>query len=103
MKTKVENTPFTIDAAAIARGMLDLFSEDEKVVLRFGMLPAKKMQSLEEALRRKFSEGTDGNSDELVAIGEESRQAWHYSLEETVSKAMKEITLEIYKIGDLVV
>lgn len=102
MQTTIQGTPFKVDAEAIAKGMFDMFSRKEKMILRLGMLPAEKMHALERSLRERFSEGTDGKTDTLVAVGQNG-DVWEYSLKETVSQAMKEITLEIYKIGDLVV
>ena len=44
MKKQLREAPFTIDAAKIAEGMLEMFDDNERVALRFGMLPAVKMQ-----------------------------------------------------------
>lgn len=43
----------TIDAEAIANGIYEMFSENERACLAFGMLPADKMESLTRMLNEK--------------------------------------------------
>jgi hypothetical protein len=64
MMTKLTNAPFNIDADAIAEGLLEMFSEEERVILRFGMLPAEKMRVLEQALLEKFLAGSTARTPE---------------------------------------
>ena len=54
MTTTLRTVPFTIDADAIAEGLLEMFTDNERVVLRFGMLPAEKMECVKSSLERKF-------------------------------------------------
>lgn len=104
----MQTAPFTIDAPAIAAGMIELFTQDEKDILRFGMLPAEKMESLRRAIERRFSQTEHAivrNNDEYICVHETPtrRNIITFSMKKLVAEAMHEITLEIYKIGDLVV
>jgi hypothetical protein len=93
-----------------------MFTDDERMVLRFGMLPAKKMEILETNLREKFdklgshprvafplsviAESGYTEDDRLSTIDGVIRE---WNLRKLVSEAVREITLAIYAIGDLVV
>jgi len=46
----------TIDAAAIAQGLYDLFDSNEQACVAFGMLPAEKMRVLEKQLGQKVED-----------------------------------------------
>lgn len=97
----------TLDAKQLARGFYDLFDKNEKTVLRFGMLPAEKMEVLEQNLREEFervSAKMDGDT-RIVFTKEGSALPPYikFSLKEAVREAMHKITLEIYAIGNLVV
>jgi hypothetical protein len=99
--------PFTIDAEALAAGLLELFDDEERVVLRFGMLPALKMESVERMLREKFTENCTGPSDgdqfSAWTNNPGERRVVEFSMKKLVSEAMHEISVALYKIGDLVV
>lgn len=114
-KVKLHELPVTVNVSAMAAGLLEIFDEDERVILRFGMLPAKKMELLEKTLREKFEElgqhpakawplsmitETYGPDDRVSSVNGEVRE---WNLRKLVSEAMREITLGIYAIGDLVV
>ena len=78
MTTTFERDGVKVDVEAIALGLIELFDEDELVALRFGMLPAKKMESLHNSLSWRVPD----------------------SMLKDVEKA---ITLAIYSHGNLVV
>ena len=46
----------TIDERRIAEGIYDLFTDQDRTVCAFGMLPADKMESLQRMLGEKFEE-----------------------------------------------
>ena len=113
---ELQELPVTVNVTKLARGVFDLFTEDEKTVLRFGMLPAKKMELLETQLRDKFnglgkhprevwpkstSGGESYTEDTRMSSVDGTYTEWH--LDKLVSEAMHEVTLGIYRIGDLVV
>lgn len=118
-RVKLHELPVTVNVSALAAGILDLFTEDERVILRFGMLPAKKMEILEKQLRDKF-EGLGqhptkvwplsmisesyGPDDRLSMVGGAVGGAVReWNIRKLVSEALHEVTLGIYAIGDLVV
>lgn len=68
----LKTVPFEIDVPKIAQGMLNLFDDDERVVLRFGMLPAAKMALLKKSLEAKFLEKKRGMDESTVKFIEES-------------------------------
>jgi len=108
--------PVTIDVSAMAQGILDLFTDEERTVLRFGMLPAQKMESLERLLREKFDglgrHPKDVWPESLIATtayGPDARvstvhgDTTEWDIGKLVREATHEITLALYAIGDLVV
>jgi hypothetical protein len=113
---KLRELPVTVNVSAMAAGILEMFDENERTVLRFGMLPAKKMELLEKNLREKFDELGKHPADVFYLSGV-AREEWNeddrlstvngevteWNLRKLVSEAMHEITLGIYAIGDLVV
>lgn len=100
---KLQTVPFDIDTQKIAEGLLDLFTEDERIALRFGMLPAQKMESVQRLLRNKFLEhATSKDGDLFTAVTPTGRHI-DFSMKKLVNEAMHEISLVLYGIGDLVV
>lgn len=101
---RLREAPVTINVSGMARGLLEMFDKQERVVLRFGMLPAKKMEILEKQLTEYFREtlflGRSGNEHEVLFTEHGYRTI---NLKQVVREAMHEITLAIYQIGDLVV
>lgn len=99
--------PVTINATAIAKGMLDLFDENERTVLRFGMLPHNHIQLLERTLEDKFRNTYPNceTGDALTAVID--AEGWpryvDFSMKKLVSECVHEVTLELYAHGDLVV
>lgn len=103
MKKSLTNAPFTIDATAIAKGLLNLFTEEERTVLRFGMLPAEKMNACVRMLREKFLEtATSKGGDAFTGIRADGHCV-DFSMKRLVAEAVHEIALELYAIGELVV
>lgn len=100
----------TIDADAIAQGMLPMFSPEERTVLRFGLLPAAKMELMETALREKFIDilrqqlikerNLSPEADApMITLSTEGRK-----MQATfVKEAARAVTLALYKHGELVV
>lgn len=117
MTTKLQNAPFTIDAEAIAEGLFEMFDENERVALRFGMLPAEKMRIIEQALREKFlsvskrttpedygSLEVKWDGDTYVAVTNiPGRTFVEFSMKKLVNEATHAVCLALYGIGDLVV
>jgi len=115
-KVKLRELPVTVNVTKMAEGLKEMFDDEELTILRFGMLPAKKMELLEKNLREKFGElgrhprdvwpksliaTTCYDEDDRVSMVNDEVREWH--LGKLVSEAMHEISLGIYAIGDLVV
>lgn len=107
MQTKLRTLPLTIDADKIAEGLLEMFTDDERVVLRFGMLPAQKMEILqrqmESSFRERFTLDTGDQCTAYVKRDGDTREVVEFSMKRLVSEAVHEVCLALYKIGDLVV
>lgn len=99
--------PITVDYDGLARGLLDLFTDEERAVLRFGMLPAVKMEILENQLRGKFMEecvvSSEGGDRYMAVV---TAEGWDrhvdFSMNELVSNISHNVSLKIYEYGDLV-
>jgi hypothetical protein len=103
---KLREAPITIDADAIAEGLLEMFTDEERTVLRFGMLPAHHMERLERALRNKFEEyAAYRDGEECVAMlkDDQDKAFVRFRMDALVREAMRKVTLALYDIGDLVV
>lgn len=110
MNERLRTAPFDIDPQAIAEGMLEMFSDEERTVLRFGMLPYEKMQVLDKCLREKFMElcRTDPSGDDAYAAWCKDEHTGgpsvvDFKMSKLVSEASHLVSLAIYKSGDLVV
>lgn len=107
MQKRLKTLPITMDADKIAEGMLEMFTDDERVVLRFGMLPFEKMQMFEKefeaSIRERFA--NSGTADELVAVVNIDGYPRHieFSMKKLVQEASRKLALALYSIGDLVV
>lgn len=110
--TKILNGKFSIDADAIARGMYDLFSENERACLAFGMLPAEKMRVLEKMLGEKFDAAAHGQYIEQrkvaeIMLGDEGRtmcdEAYNKIRKQFVKEAERLVTLAMYNVTPMVV
>lgn len=116
----LRTVPFDLDAAAIAKGLLELFDEDERDRLRLSLLPADKMECLKRGLRAKFLEesslpaipdnelGLKQRKDQYVAMVRRSYQQpgfdfIEFCMRDLVEEATHAIVVELYRIGQLVV
>ena len=105
MKITLRELPVEIDVALMAEGMVAMFSEDEKAILRFGLLPAETMEVLKTELQRKFAKlgSPIYETDDDIRLSRVQGEFHEWRLSSLVSEAMREITLGIYAIGELVV
>jgi len=115
MKTDTDIGPITVDTKAIASGLYEMFDEDERACLAFGLLPADKLGVLRQALANaapRFWLPTEAvfSAEELsafaavgfdVAKGNEervrdARARW-------VSQTEHEVCLALYRVAPMVV
>ena len=114
-EVRLRELPVTINVTKMAEGIYEMFTEQEKNILRFGMLPAEKMHILDTQLREKFEElgkhptevwpksliaETYDKDDRVSTVNDE---VYEWNTQKLVSEAAREISLGIYSIGDLVV
>lgn len=99
-----------VNVTAIARGIFDLFEEDDLAVMAFGMIPARFMQSLETSLIKWFNDEaarqcreicnrdylTDREFDGAKVADAAKRAAF-------VREAMHAVAVELYQIAPMVV
>ena len=101
--------PVTFDAPALAQGLLALFTQEERTILRIGMLPAAKMESLTRSLTAKFQAmgeplDPDNPADPIrLSWDPAQRKTIEWDTARAVRDIVHQVTLEIYSIGDLVV
>ena len=112
---RLRNLPVTINVTQLSQGFVQLLNEEELVILRFGMLPADRIEILEKQLRDKFEElGSHPHdvwplslitetysADDRVSTVEGEVREWN--IQKLVSEAVHEISLGIYANGNLVV
>ena len=112
----LRHMPVKVNVTKMAEGLLEMFSEEERTVLRFGMLPAKKMEVHQQQLREKFETlgrrprdvwpkwliATTNYHDD-VRVSTVNGEITEWNITKLVSEATHEITLALYAIGDLVV
>ena len=100
--------PIKIDYEKIAEGIVEMFTDEERTVARFGMLPAKKMELLEEQLHQKFErEFTWYRRDAETLLCETARD-WpdkfqEFSPKRLVADIVHNVSLAMYPKLDLVV
>ena len=107
---RLRTLPVDVNVTKIAAGMLRLFTEDDRLMLRFGMLPAEKMRVLDRILDEKFRRdyrlppfGGDAFCAMMKLKPESSFDFIDFSLRALINEATAAITSELYQIGDLVV
>lgn len=107
---RLRTLPVDVNVTKIAAGMLRLFTEDDRLMLRFGMLPAEKMRVLEGILDEKFRReyrlppsGGDAFCAMLRLKPEIGFEFIDFSLRALINEATAAIISELYQIGDLVV
>lgn len=113
---KLKALPVTVNVTKMAEGLLEMFTDEERTVLRFGMLPAGKMEVLQTQLRNRFNElgrhprdvypqswiaNTAYDEDDRLSTVDGEVTEWN--LKDLVSEATHQISLGLYKIGDLAV
>jgi len=93
---------FHVEVEPLSKGLYELFTDDEKEIVRFGMLPAEKMDTFAENLRKRIKPGTYRKPDEedfdkrMIDISE--AEAEHY-----VSEILRNVTVGIYNLCDMIV
>ncbi len=107
-----------VNTEAIALGIIDMFSDEEKAIVRFGMLPAKKIEILETELRNKLKNSFkwDGQSKEVnIYFRHDEPMPWFerfgddgfvmrdVDLNQVHRDIIHEITLKIYSNVDMLV
>lgn len=107
---RLRTLPVDVNVTKIAAGMLRLFNDDERLMLRYGMLPAEKMHVLDRILDEKFRReyrlppsGGDAFCAMLRLKPETGFEFIDFSLRALINEATAAITSELYQIGDLVV
>ena len=107
---RLRTLPVDVNVTKIAAGMLRLFTDDDRLMLRFGMLPAEKMHVLDRILDEKFRReyrlppsGGDAFCAMLRLKPETGFEFIDFSLRALINEATAAITSELYQIGDLVV
>lgn len=109
MTATLAYAPVTFDAPALAKGLLALFTPEEKTILRFGMLPADKMESLTRLLTAKFQGmgeplDSDNPADPVrLSWSPTKRETIEWDTARAVRDIVRAVTLEIYSRGNLVV
>lgn len=106
---KFEMIKVSADIKPLAAGLMKLFTDEEKAILRIGMLPHRIMDSFEKNLRAKFSEDfnqTDPTAklEKLIPVdGPELFETIEFTINEIVGEITHELSIELYRTGDLVV
>lgn len=104
---KLSTLPVTIDADKIAKGVIRMMEEagdDESLtVMKFGMLPKKWIDMIEEQMRASFREKLMlvGGKDERTVIYD--GQIVTFSFDELIQEALHEICLALYSNTEMVV
>ena len=103
---KIEMHGMTICPEPIAKGIYEGFTEEERTILKMGMLPARKMELLNKHLALKFAKEHQKEAEligrkfggiiKAAPLCEKQQAAF-------VRDAARAITLEIYALGNLVV
>ena len=95
------------DVQAIAKGMYNMFDEDEQAMVTFGMLPAKKMDCTEKLLNEKIEDMAKENHEQMFGFRPDYNVAKNDLKINFVRDAMFEISVAIYKhansIGKMIV
>ena len=96
-----------VDTQALAKGMYDLFDEDEQAVVAFGMLPAEKMACTERLLNEKIESLAKDDCERLYGFRPDQNCAKKDLKKDFVREATREITIAIFRhansIGKMIV
>ena len=103
MTTKTHFGPFIVDVENCAIGLLKLFTQTELDVLRFGMLPARKMETLVSHMETIFSPGVYRDPDTTLEFADRMIEVSASDAKRYLAAAVKAITTSIYSKGELIV
>lgn len=112
MGYELRKARMTIDAEAIAKGLIEMMEEDDPnnvALIRFGMLPAKWMRTVEKMLGEVISERLhcDPKSESDIVVfseqGEDGRCVAEIRPRAILSEMLHEVSLALYRSVDMVV
>lgn len=103
--------PICIAYEPLAKGLIELFTSEEKDILRFGMLPAKKMETLEKLIKERILgfavEQKEGNTYLYTTSEEQRDKGWpdviEFDINRVTADVVHNVCLKIYEHGNLVV
>jgi hypothetical protein len=105
----------TVNYEAIANGIYEMFDDNEKACLAFGMLPAVKMESLRKHLENKFTELNpnpleilnaelkDQDRDAVKWLTDGVEDAWKKERKDWTQETEHKICLALYRVAPMVV
>lgn len=113
MPVTLRTLPITVDAQAIAKGLLELMSESERTGVRFGLLPARVMTALKRRVDAFFRERyaispklptSDADPDAyLYNAYLTSGEVVEFKLPELVDEIVRAVTLALFEQVPMVV
>lgn len=91
-----------VNVRAISQGMLDMFTEDEKTVFAFGMLPGPKMELMRKEIEEKIVKALKASSPDQIL-----ERLWvmdsAFTPRQVVDEIVNAVSVDLYQIGELVV
>lgn len=99
----LQELPVEINAEAIAVGLIEMMSGDERAAIRFGLLPARHMEAVEKSFRARFNQLGGGKDDIRLATFKDGRPCQEFSLRRLVSEATHEVAMALYDQVEMVV
>ena len=97
----------TIDAEAIARGMYEMFSDNEKACMAFGLVPQvwvdRLRKSLEEKAAEIAEESTQKHFGATVADAEKSGLSCDKFKADFVEETLDRVVRQFYSVAKMVV
>ena len=114
-ETDLTREPIDVDTEAIAKGLYEMFDENERACLAFGMIPEAKMQHVRKhlgTLAERFWPDADKvfSAEELadfLAVGfdiaDVNRERVEKARKRFVSDAEHQISVDLYGVAPLVV
>lgn len=101
-----------VDCKQIAEGMYEMFDENEKTALKFGMLPAVKMEILKKQLQLKAKElipspekiftEAELKEMEFMNLRESSRKLAEQERKEWLAETEHNICLALYDVAPMI-
>jgi hypothetical protein len=90
-----------VDAKAIAQGFYnDMFTEKERAIVAFGMLPAEKMETLSKLLGEKFEACAKDQMEAAFDMRPDEPCAKEDMKKDFIRKVSHEISVEIYSYAE---